>query len=70
MTDVAPQQNPRKIRMGLALITVVFVASVVLMFVVSEPIGRAIFFAVAVVALVRVVSLVRWLRRQSGSTNR
>jgi hypothetical protein len=55
--------DPRKVRVGLAVVALIFVASVVLFFVVDDPLGRAIFFAVGVVCLVRVGLLARWVRR-------
>ncbi len=69
MTDQSPKLNPRKIRLGLVLIAVVFIASVALFLVVDDTVGQAIFFGLAVLALVRAVSLVRWLRRQRPATN-
>ncbi|HKY14656.1 MAG TPA: hypothetical protein VJM33_06995 [Microthrixaceae bacterium] len=64
MSDVSPQLNPGKIRLGLALVAVVFVVSVVLFVVADDTIARAIFFALGVFAIVRAVMLVRWLRRE------
>jgi hypothetical protein len=69
MTDQSPQLNPRKIRIGLVLIAVVFVAAVVLFIVVDSAVARAIFFALGVLAIVRAVSLVRWLRGQRAVQN-
>ena len=65
--DLAEQPveiNRTKVRTGLALISLLFAASVVLLFVVDDRIGKAIFFAVALLALVRIALLVRWLKRR------
>jgi hypothetical protein len=68
MTSSTAQYDPRKIRIGLVLIAIVFIASVVLFVVVDDTVGRAIFFALAVLAIARAVLLVRWLRRQGTSS--
>jgi hypothetical protein len=60
--------DPVKIRIGLALITVIFAASLVLLIVVQDPIGRAIFFCITLVSLVRVILLVRWLKQDRPAT--
>lgn len=65
MTDPAPEVNQRKIRLGLALLTAVFVGAVVLFFVTNDTLGKAVFFGVGVVLLVRMFLLVRWLRSQN-----
>lgn len=65
MTDDQATINPAKIRLGLALISVIFVTSLVLLIVVDDQIGRAIFFCIALVSLIRVGSLARWLKRQN-----
>jgi hypothetical protein len=54
--------NSRKIRLGLVVVGVIFATAIVLLFTVSDPIGRAIFVGVAVVSIVRVALLVRWIR--------
>ena len=58
-----PSISPARIRFGLIIIATLFVASIVLVAVVNDPIGRAIFFAIAVAAIVRGWLLVRWIRR-------
>jgi hypothetical protein len=58
-----PQVSPAKIRVGLVMVAVLFVASIVLIATVNDPIGRAIFFAAALTALVRGWLLVRWIRK-------
>jgi hypothetical protein len=64
MSDATPQLNPNKIRLGLAMVGLVFLISLVLFFVVDDGIARAIFFALGIFAIVRAVMLVRWLRRE------
>jgi hypothetical protein len=61
--DTSPEYDRRKIRIGLAMVSVVVVAAIVLMLVVDSALGRAIMFAVAVTALVRAFLLSRALRR-------
>ena len=67
MSTEDPQVNPSKVRAGLIVIAVLFVVSLVLLAVVNDPVGRAIFFAVAVMALIRIALLVRWIKRRPGS---
>ena len=63
MTDpTAAEHDPRKVRVGLAIISVVVVISVGLLFVIEAPAGKALMFAVAVTAFVRAYLLFRWLR--------
>jgi hypothetical protein len=56
------QRDIRKVRIGLAIISVVVVIAVVALFLVDAAIGKAIMFAVAATAFVRAYGLVRWLR--------
>ena len=63
MSDATPAVNQKKIRIGLAIITAIFVASLIMVVVVGDPIGKAVFAAVGLVCVVRMVLLVRWLRR-------
>jgi hypothetical protein len=63
VTDTPPEIDPRKVRIGLAIVGVVFVAAVVLFFVADDAVGRAIFFAVAAACLFQMWRLVRWIRR-------
>jgi hypothetical protein len=58
----SPEVDPRRIRIGLAIIGVIFVAAVVLFVVVDDPLGRAIFVGVGLVCIVRMLLLVRWVR--------
>lgn len=58
----APQVNRRKVRVGLAIIGLVLVVSLVLVAVVTDPVGRALMFAIALTALVRAYLLARSLR--------
>jgi hypothetical protein len=60
-----PQPNKARIRIGLALITVVFVVAVAMVFLVAAPAGKAVMFAIAVTAFVRVLLLVRSLRAEA-----
>ena len=58
-----PQVDPRKVRIGLAMISVVVLVAVVLFVVIDDPVGRAVMFAVAVLGIVRAFLLTRSLRR-------
>ncbi len=59
-----PQIDRRKIRIGLALISLVVIAAVILMFVVEAPAGKAVMLAIAVTAFLRVFLLSRSLRHE------
>jgi hypothetical protein len=69
MTEPAEiERDPRKVRVGLAIICTVVVAAVALFVVVDAPAGKALMFAVAATAFVRAYLLFRWLRaEQAGS---
>jgi hypothetical protein len=54
-----------KVRIGFGVITVVFVAALAMVFLVAAPAGKALMFAIALTAFVRVLLLFRSLR---GST--
>ena len=51
-------------RLGLAIVTVVFLVALVLVAVVDDPAGRAFMVAVLLIALVRGGLLVRSLRKE------
>ena len=58
-----PQLDRRKVRIGLAMISVVVAAAIVLLFVIDDPFGRAVMFAVAALGVIRAFLLTRSLRR-------
>ncbi len=61
--DDNPQDmNQRKVRAGLAMVTVVFVVSLVMLASVDSAAGKAVFFAIACIAAVRAFLLFRWVR--------
>ena len=60
---IDPQVNPRKVRIGLAMISIVVVVALVLIAVIDDPLGRALMFAVAALGIVRAFLLSRSLRR-------
>lgn len=62
--DPQPQISRTKIRVGLALISLVIIASLVLLFVVEAPAGKAVMFAIAVTAFARAYLLTRSLRAE------
>jgi uncharacterized membrane protein len=59
-----PKVNPRKVRLGLAIIGLVLVVALVMMAVVESPAGKAVMFAIALTALVRAYLLARSLRSE------
>ena len=63
-TDPAPDVDPRRIRIGVAILGVTFVVAVVLALIVTDPLGRTIMIAVTVVSFVRAALLIRSLRRR------
>jgi hypothetical protein len=63
VTDPVPELDPRKVRIGLMIVTAVFVVAAVLIVVIDDPFGRAVMGAVAAVAVVRAFLLSRSLRR-------
>ena len=65
--DPTPEINRTKIRIGLALISLVVIAALVLVFVVEAPAGKAVMFAIAVTAFARAFLLSRSLRQERGS---
>lgn len=67
MTETPQETNPTKIRLGLAVIVVIFVAASIMIVVADDAVSRAIFFAVAAMTLVRAALLVRWLRKQAAA---
>jgi hypothetical protein len=52
-----------RVRIGLALITLVLVVALVLLLVIDGVVGKAIMFAIAATAFVRLVLLVRDVRQ-------
>lgn len=63
MTDASPPPVDRmKVRLGLAIIAFVLVVSLVLVFVLAAAVLKALMFAIAVTAFVRVFLLARSLR--------
>lgn len=61
--------DPRKVRVGLAVVGVVLVVALVLLLVIDSAFAKAIMFAIAAVALVRAYLLSRWLRTQGQGTS-
>lgn len=60
--------DPRKVRLGLAVVGVVLVVALVLLLVIDSAFGKAVMFAIAAVALVRAYLLSRWLRAEGPTT--
>jgi hypothetical protein len=60
-----PQPSKARIRIGLAIITVVFAVAVAMVFLVQALAGKAVMFAIALTAFVRLLLLVRSLRAEA-----
>ena len=67
MSDPTSQPDPRKVRIGLAVIASVVAAAVVLFFVIDAPAGKGLMVVIAAVAIVRMFLLTRWVRRGGPS---
>jgi hypothetical protein len=61
-----PQPSRAKVRVGLGLISVVFAVALAMVFLVAAPAGKAVMFAIALTAFIRVVLLFRALRAERG----
>jgi hypothetical protein len=68
--DASAQRDPRKVRLGLAIICVVVVVAVAGVFFVEAALGKAVMFAVAATAFVRAYGLVRWIRAADAGEDR
>ena len=62
MPDDAPEMDRRKIRIGLAMVTAVVIVALVLVAVIESAVGKAVMFAIALVAFVRLFALTRSMR--------
>jgi hypothetical protein len=63
VTDpTTPKADPRKVRIGLAMISAVVLVAALLFVVLDDAVGRAIMFAVAALGIVRAFLLSRSLR--------
>jgi hypothetical protein len=58
-----PQPDQRKVRIGLAIVSVVVLIAVILFLLIDDATGRAVMFAVAALGIVRAFLLSRSLRR-------
>ena len=63
MTEPDSQLDPRKVRIGLIMISLVVALAIVLLFVIDDPFGRTVMFAVAGLGIGRAFLLTRSLRR-------
>ena len=60
--DEPLEYDRTKVRIGLAIIGVVFLVALVAFFVVTAPAGKALMFVIAAMALIRLFLLARSLR--------
>ncbi len=67
MPDELPQIDPRRVRFGLALVTVVFLVALVLLVTIDDTLGRAVMAAIVVVAVVRAFLLMRQARGDAAT---
>lgn len=68
MSDDEPSAPDRqKVRMGLAVISLVLLVAVVLMLMIDDRLGHAVMFAVALTAIIRAYLLTRSLRSDRRS---
>ncbi len=58
--------DPRRVRIGLVLVSIVFLVSLVLALTVDDPLGRAVMAAIALSAVLRAMLIVRSLRKDGG----
>jgi hypothetical protein len=58
--------DPRRVRFGLVVVTVVFLVSLALAALIDDRLGRAIMAAIALSAVLRAVLLVRSIRRDGS----
>jgi len=65
MPESATEISRTKIRLGLAILSAIFLGALAMLFIVADPIGKAVFAAVAFLLLVRMFLLVRGLRRDA-----
>jgi uncharacterized membrane protein len=66
---MAEETSITKVRVGLALITVVVVVALVMVAVIDSPAGKAVMFAIAVTAVVRAYLLYRSLRQEQRAAD-
>jgi hypothetical protein len=55
--------DPKRIRLGLAIVSVVFLVSLVLAAIINDPLGRAVMAAIALSAIIRAGLLIRSVRQ-------
>ena len=66
MSEDTPQElDRRKVRIGLAIISAIVLVSLVLVAVVDSAFGKAVMFAIAAMAFLRLFLLTRSIRRGS-----
>ena len=64
VSESADEVNRRRVRGGLAIVSVVFLVALALALIVDDPLGRVIMSAVVIVSMVRAFLLVRSLRKE------
>lgn len=63
-----PQPNRTRVRIGLALISLVVLVAVAMIFLIEAPAGKAVMFAIAVTAFVRAYLLFRSMRAEAAGS--
>lgn len=65
MPEPRPDVDPRRVRLGLIVLTIVFFVALVVVMVVDDALGRTLMTGILVVTLIRAALLVRSLRRDT-----
>jgi hypothetical protein len=65
MSDPSSEIDPRRVRAGLAVVSLTFLVALVLALVIDDPLGRTVMAGIVVASLVRAALLVRSLRRDA-----
>lgn len=68
MSEPAVELNRTKIRVGLAILSSIFLGALAMLFIVEDPLGKTVFVVVALMLLVRMSLLVRGVRRDARRT--
>jgi len=66
VNEPAGEIDRRKIRIGLLIVSAVFVAALVVAVVIDDAAGRAFMIAIVVIAFVRAALLARSLKKERG----
>lgn len=68
MANVDGRVNPRKVRIGLAIVGIVIVGALATMFAIDSAAGKAVMFAIVLTVMVRAFLLFRSLKAEQAGT--